>query len=195
MRSVDWEKAASSQETSFDVRYQPISELAFELPLGWSIVNDQIEVVSDDAVAPQLMASIVVEPETHGRLTRIAGGRAPAQPRLGKFRVRTEYVFDEEVGQADVRASYLKLPRPVASHVSTHRVEVAAAKNVSVSAAASPETPWQSELSTGANPVFVISGNGANDELPLQVGPFASVVPAGDRRGPRLAASLAGGDP
>ena len=44
--SVDWQKVACDQSLPFDVRYQPLSELAFELPLGWSIVDDQIEIVS-----------------------------------------------------------------------------------------------------------------------------------------------------
>ena len=174
--SIKWEKAVAVQDAAFDVRYQPLSELAFELPHGWSIVDDQIEIISEDSAAQPLVASVVVEPETHGRPTRIARALL-AQPRLGKFRVHAAYEFDEQAGAADARANYLKLPRPVASRVSTQRVEVVAAEDISLAAAASPDTPWQSEANSGDNPVFVLTGSSANVELPLEVGPFATARP------------------
>ncbi len=42
--TVDWQRLQVTQVVAYSVKYQPLAELALELPDGWSVVGDQIAI-------------------------------------------------------------------------------------------------------------------------------------------------------
>lgn len=166
--AVDWRQLRATQEVAYRVEYQPVQELVFELPSGWSIADGQIEIVPATPRAESIAVAVVIEPASHGRPTRIARA-ALAQPRLGEFRVRVGYEIADSAGPLGIGGNRLALPQPAGARITSHRVEVSSAPDVAVSLDASANSTWQSGEYAGAKSALLLSTEGSAADLPLVV--------------------------
>jgi hypothetical protein len=174
--SVGMDSASASQVADFEIRYLPLSDLAFELPPGWSVAGDEIEILPESNSDAPTAAAVVMEPETADRSTRIARVLL-TQPRLGRLRVRLAYEFDNRPSPGDERANHLILPRPVATRLATHRVEVSTTNDRSAAMDTSANSPWRVDPNSDTDLALVLAGGSANPELPIQIGPYAASRP------------------
>ncbi len=140
--TIDWRRPRASQVISFRVQHQPLDELTIELPEGWSIAGDQVELVPATAGAEPIAVAAAIEPASPDRPSRIAR-ISLAQPRLGIFRVRITYEIDGTAWSLGVGENLLSLPQPTAAQIAQHRVEITSASNLTVSLDASASSTWQ----------------------------------------------------
>ncbi len=170
--AVDWQQLRATQDIAYRVEYQPLDELSFDVPDGWSIDDDQIEIVPATSGAEPIVVAAVTEPVSHGRPTRIARAML-AQPRLGQFHVRIAYRVADSVESLGVGRNTLVLPQPAGGRIAGHRVQIAAAANVAVALDESANSAWQQMDDAGAKSALVLSMAGAAAELPLMLEPIA----------------------
>lgn len=171
--SLDWQRAHVGQEFVYDVRYQPLTEITFALPAGWKLTDERVQVVPENSTDEPILAAVAIEPQAHGRPTKI--GRAQlAQPRLGKFRVWAEFEFNR-TDALEVAGSFLKLPQPEGVLLTTHRVEISTAADMSASIDPAAETTWRSVATDTPDVALALAGNGASGELPLIINPLSAV--------------------
>lgn len=166
--SLDWQRAQAIQDVEYEVLHQPLAELAVEVPAGWSIVDNQLQLLPENAHEAPIVANLAVEPESHGRPTQIARAIL-AQPRIGRFRVRMEYAFDALEDAGDDSASYMNLPRPVATRVDTHRVETRVAPDMTVAVVTASAGGWRVDENSNGDDSLTLTSRGENDTLPIEV--------------------------
>ncbi len=170
--AVDWRQMRATQDAAYRVQYQPLEELTFELPDGWSIAGDQFEIVPATPGSEPIVVAAVTEPASHGRPTRIARATL-AQPRLGQFHVRATYEITESAWLLSVEEHSMALPRPVGARITGHRVEVSAASNMSVSLDAVANSTWLPLGGSNRKSRLVVLSGGPPSDLPLVVEPIA----------------------
>lgn len=168
--SLNWQYAHFSQDCGYDVRYQPVTELSFELPPGWKFIEDRVQLISENETDEPILMAVAAEPDPHDNPTQI--WRAPlARPRLGRFQVRAEFEFDSAAVPNDVDSNLFNLPLPAEVRVAAHQVEVLPAADMAISIDPGAETSWRMGPSANALGAITLSGVGANDILPLLVNP------------------------
>jgi hypothetical protein len=169
--SLFGQRARVRQEYLFHVRYQPLSELAFRLPMGWKLTGDRVQIVPVEASDEPILAAVAIEPQTHGRPHQI--GRAQlAQPRLGQFRVSAEFECDRTAGVDQAEEELFELPLAEGTRLTTHQVEVTPSAELSVSVDPSLQTAWHRVATDNASAKLALIGNGATGGLPLVVSPL-----------------------
>jgi len=171
--SLDWQKARASQEVAYDVRFQPLTELAFALPDGWTFADDRVQIVPESQSETPLFAAVTIQPEKDGRPTRVARALL-AQPRIGKFGVRAEYEFDATTGEDGELADYLNLPRPTAHRLVRHQVDIATTADMVVSLNRSVDAGWRAEDSSGPEIAVTLVGHETTAQLPIEIAPISA---------------------
>jgi hypothetical protein len=173
--AIDRQQIQATQDVSYWVRYQPIEQLAFDIPVGWSLRGDQIELgpieigPEDRASAPTIVA---VQPEVApaGPALRQVHVVLP-QPRLGDFRAR--FTFDlaepaERLGSGSLR---LSLPQPSGARVESNRATIASAPELAVSLDTLSGSGWQRARMANANSAMTFVATKPRPDLPLLIGP------------------------
>ena len=157
--AIDNQRLKATQDVAYRVKYQPLTEVAFELPDGWSIAEDQIEMVSASPGAEPGVVAAVTEPAAHGRSNRIARATL-VQPRLGQFHVHVEYQLAEPTDSLSIGKNTIILPQPVGTRIAKHRVAVTASPDQTVALDASANSLWRPPTDSNDDSTLVVSTAG-----------------------------------
>jgi hypothetical protein len=163
--TVDSQRLQATQVIAYNVRYQPLAELALELPDGWSIAGDQIALSTSTPGAETSLVPTHIEP---GQRARIARAALP-QPRLGQFQVRVTYQVGETTGALQFGKHLLSLPQPLAARVIAHRVAVTAVPSLAIALDTSANSTWQPRVDAETTSALSLMSTAPAEVLPLIV--------------------------
>ena len=168
--AIDLEQLRATQEITYHVDYQPLEELAFELPDGWSVDGGQIEILPAAADGKSSVVPLLTEARNGEPRTGVV--RAPlAPPRLGRLRVRITYDLGETSALPRLGQNVLQLPGPTGARIVNQQVEFAAAANLTVSLDDKTESAWQPQESSGGGTALALTASGPAAKLPLVLAP------------------------
>lgn len=160
----------ATQTIAYRIKYRPATELAIEMPEGWAIAGDEIEIIPQVPGAEPIVVAATTAPALTDGPTRVSRVTLP-QPCLGPLDVRVRYVIDEAKSPLMYGANRLTLPQPFGAHVSEMHVAVDAAAEIEVALDAAAGTGWQSRTATGDKVGLLLVASGAEHELPLVIEP------------------------
>jgi hypothetical protein len=137
------------------VHNQPLEQLFFNVPDGWALVDDQLELSSSTAAASKEPAPI--EPPRRETFAVAAASdsvlvdgaqqlRVPLpQPRLGIFQVRLRMERAWPDGQLVPAAMQLHVPLPIDGDITSHRLSITSDRQLDVTLDESmASTTWRS---------------------------------------------------
>jgi len=168
--AIDPQQIQATQDVSYVVQYQPIELLTFDVPAGWSLGNDQIEVWSAERKSAPVVVAVQPEAAVSNSALRQVHVVLP-QPRMGSFRARLK--FDaaepaEQLGPGPVRFS---LPQPSGVRVDGNRATITSVPELAVSLDASNGSAWQRAGEAGADSTLTIVATKPRPELLLRIDP------------------------
>jgi hypothetical protein len=168
--AVDWQRLEATQQIDYRVEHQPIEQIALQVPTGWKLVENQIEITPVGGVGAPIAVAAVAESATHGRATAMVRATLP-QPRMGSFQARVAYQYAEPSELLGVGQNTVPLPGPVAT-IARHRVRVAAGQRVAVALGDGAAAAWREEMGMRAEQSLVVDAIGPQASLPLAMEPL-----------------------
>jgi hypothetical protein len=167
--AIDQERLQATQDVSYLVRFQPTEELVFDVPSGWSLRDDQIEIgPSERVLAPAIVA---VRPDIAASDSAMRQVRVVLpQPRLGSIRARLKFDITEPAERLATGTLRLSLPQPADVRVESNRATITIASELAVSLDASNGSGWQRAPATGADSALEIVATKMRPELLLSIG-------------------------
>jgi hypothetical protein len=179
--AIDRQQIQATQDVSYLVRYQPIEQLAFDIPADWSLRGDQIEfgqieIGPEDRVSAPTIVAVQPEIAPAGPALRQVHVVLP-QPRLGNFRARLKFDLAEPAVRLRSGSLRLSLPQPTGVRVESNRATIASAPELAVSLETSSGSAWQQAGTAKANSAMTIVSTKPRPDLPLLIGPSSTDRP------------------
>jgi hypothetical protein len=185
--AFDRQQLQATQDVAYLVRFQPIEQLVFDIPAGWSLRDDQIEIgpiAAGPAERESTPVVVTAQPENAVQLeiTTPPEDAAPDPPRrqvrvvlplprLGSFRARLIFDVAEPAARLATGSLRLSLPQPAGVRVESNRATITSVPELAVSLDSSNGAAWQRAPAAGANSGLSIVATKPRPELLLHVGP------------------------
>jgi hypothetical protein len=173
--AVDWQRLEATQRIDYRVEHQPIEQIALDVPIGWKLVDNQIEITPVGGTGAPIVVAAVAESAAHGRATQVVRATL-SQPRMGGFQARVAYQFAEPSELLGVGQNTVPLPGPTA-RVARHRVHVAAGQRVAVALGEGAAATWREVSAMRAEQSLVVDAIGPQASLPLAMEPLVANRP------------------
>lgn len=168
--AVDWQKLEATQQIDYRVEHQPIEQVTLQVPTGWKLVDNQIEITPVGGAGAPIALTAVAENATHGRATQLLRASLP-QPRMGNFQARAAYQFAEPSELLGVGQNSVPLPGPAAM-VARHRVRLAAGPRIALALGDGAAAAWREAAAMRADQSLVVDAIGQQASLPLAMEPL-----------------------
>lgn len=167
---IDETRLEATQEIAYRIKYRPVTELAVDLPNGWSLAGDEFEIIPHVPGAEPIVVAAPAEPASPERPARVSRATLP-QPYLGPIDVRARYSIDASKVSLAYGTNRLVLPQPVGAHLAEHRVAIDSTGEVDVALDDTVESTWQLRASSDRNVDLELIAFESASELPLSIEP------------------------
>ena len=179
--AIDQQRIQATQDVAFKVQYQPIEQLVFDVPAGWSLRDAQIEIdqiehwPTERESAPTIVAvpPEMAVPDSALRQLRVV----LPQPRLGNFRARLKCDVAEPAAGFGAGSLRLSLPQPTGVRIESNRATITSAPELAVSLDASNGSAWQPAEVDSADSALTFVASKPRPELLLRIDPNAADQP------------------
>jgi hypothetical protein len=165
----------ATQDIAYWVQYQPIDQLVFDVPAGWSLRNDQIEIGQIERGSPNrgsAPVAVAVQSEVAPTDSALRQIRAVLpQPQMGKFSARLTFDMTEPAEMLGEGSLRLSLPRPSGVRIESNRATITSAPDLAVSLDTSNGSAWQRVSAASADSALTIVAAKPRAELLLHIGP------------------------
>jgi hypothetical protein len=148
--AIDPHHVVAEQVVNYWVRNQPLQQLTFDVPEGWTLVDDEVEIVAGAAVTTPGISETdgarsdqrqvleaersVAADEPAQRLIRVP----LPQPRLGRFQARLKFASSRPTEQPFAGPMQLELAGPSDGQLTNHHVAITSSPTLAISLDAEP---------------------------------------------------------